>query len=77
LAYNPIWDVKKRIPLFTKRKKSRCWFAAGWYKIYQKDQWQIVQNPKLISIKRNRYLGPYHDKQSASLAEAQSIEDTL
>jgi hypothetical protein len=61
-AFNPMWDVKKKIPLFTKRKKSRCWFAAGWYLIKQKDIWRVIQNPKLIAVKRYQYCGPFYDQ---------------
>lgn len=66
VAYNPVWDLKRRLPLFTKRRKSKSWFAAGWYAIKQKNIWQVTHNPKLISIKRYQYHGPY---QTAIAAE--------
>jgi hypothetical protein len=31
--YNPLWDVKHRLPLFTRDTKSKSWFAAGWYRV--------------------------------------------
>lgn len=65
VAYNSIWDLKRRLPLFTKRKKSKSWFAAGWYTIKQKNVWQTIYNPKLISVKRYPYHGPFKDLQSA------------
>jgi len=68
-AYNPVWDLKKKIPLFTKRKKSRCWFAAGWYRVRIRNQWCVLQNPKLIVVNRHEFLGPFSNSQSASNME--------
>lgn len=65
-VYNPLWDLKRKLPLFTKQRKSKSWFAAGWYAIQQKNVWQVVQNPKLITVKRYQYHGPY---QTAVAAE--------
>lgn len=64
-AYNPVWDLKRKIPLFTKRKKSRCWFAAGWYRVQIHNQWRVLHNPKLIVIRRHNYFGPYMDSLTA------------
>jgi hypothetical protein len=68
-AYNVLWDLKRKLPLFTKQRKSRCWFAAGWYKIKFRDQWSVIQNPKLISINRYPYHGPYYTCHDAEQAE--------
>ena len=65
-VYNPIWDVKHRLPLFTKDIKSKSWFAAGWYTVKQHRTWQAVQNPKLIVLERYKYQGPFHTKEEAN-----------
>jgi hypothetical protein len=64
--YNGMWDVQKKIPLFTKSRKSKSWYAAGWYVIRQRREWEIVQNPKLITLQRYPYQGPYHTKEEAN-----------
>jgi hypothetical protein len=64
-VFNPVWDVKHRIPLFTKENKSKSWFAAGWYGVKQHRKWKIVQNPKLITLQRYSWQGPYHTKKEA------------
>jgi hypothetical protein len=64
-VFNPVWDVKHRIPLFTKENKSKSWFAAGWYCVKQHRKWKIVQNPKLITLQRYSWQGPYHTKKEA------------
>lgn len=65
--YNPLWDVKHRLPLFTKTKKSRSWFAAGWYCVKQKKEWEVVRSPKLITLQRYPYRGPFHTNEEALL----------
>lgn len=62
-AHNPVWDVQKHLPLYTKTKKSKSWFAAGWYAIKRGRHWRVVQDPKLIALQRYQYQGPYHSAQ--------------
>lgn len=64
-TYNPMWDLKHKLPLFTKEKKSKSWYAAGWYAVKQHRSWKVVQNPKLILLERYQYQGPFYDEQSA------------
>ena len=65
-AYNGMWNVKMKLPLFTKQAKSKSWFAAGWYKVKQHRTWKVVQNPKLITLERYKFQGPYHTKEEAN-----------
>jgi hypothetical protein len=66
-VYNPLWDVKRRLPLFTRDTKSKSWFAAGWYRMRQHRKWKTVQHPKLISLERYEYQGPFQTKEQASV----------
>jgi hypothetical protein len=61
-AYNGMWHVQLRIPVFTKSTKSRSWYAAGWYAVQQARSWKIVRNPKLILLQRYRFQGPFQDR---------------
>jgi hypothetical protein len=65
-VYNPIWNVQHRLPLFTKNNKSRSWYAAGWYQVKQRRTWSIVQSPKLITLERYPYQGPFHTREEAN-----------
>lgn len=65
-VYNPLWDVKHKLPLFTRDTKSKSWFAAGWYRVKQHSSWKAVQNPKLITLQRYPYVGPFHTKEEAN-----------
>lgn len=65
-AHNPIWDVKHRLPLYTKNKKSKSWFAAGWYQVQRGRNWRVVRDPKLITLQRYKYNGPFHTQEEAN-----------
>ena len=65
-AHNGMWDVKHKLPLFTKTNKSKSWFAAGYYWVKQHRNWKVMHNPKLILLERYPYQGPYHTKEQAN-----------
>jgi hypothetical protein len=60
-----IYEVRRQLPLFTKTRKSKSWYAAGWYKVMQNRTWRVVRNPKLITLQRYPYHGPFHSEQEA------------
>jgi hypothetical protein len=65
-VYNPMWDVPKKLPIYTKTNKSKSWFAAGWYRVKKGRNWSVVQGPKLILLQRYPYQGPFYTKETAS-----------
>lgn len=65
-VYNPMWDVPKKLPIYTKTTKSKSWFAAGWYRVKKGRNWTVVQGPKLILLQRYPYAGPFYTKETAS-----------
>jgi hypothetical protein len=64
-ANNPMWDVKMKLPIYTKTAKSKSWFAAGWYCVRKGRSWTLSQDPKLIVLQRYPYQGPYHTEEAA------------
>lgn len=66
-AHNAMWDVRRKIPLFTKTAKSKSWYAAGWYLVKQHRHWSTVRNPKLIILDRYQFQGPFHSKEQANV----------
>jgi hypothetical protein len=64
-VYNPMWDVKQKLPIYTKTNKSKSWFAAGWYKVKKGRNWSVKQDPKMILLQRYGYQGPFYTKQQA------------
>jgi hypothetical protein len=65
-VFNPIWNVKHKLPLYTTDEASKCWVAAGWYQIKKGKHWAVAQDPKLILLERYPYRGPYYTKEEAS-----------
>lgn len=63
--YNGIWNVPQKLPLFTKTKKSKSWYAAGWYQVKKGRHWSVVQDPKLILLQRYPYTGPFYTMEDA------------
>jgi len=64
-VYNPMWDVPQKLPVYTKTKKSKSWYAAGWYTVKKGRHWAAMQDPKLILLHRYPYQGPYQTKEEA------------
>ena len=60
--YNPVYDVRRKLPLFTKSKQSKSLYCAGYYAIKFNKGWVKGFCPKLITIERNPYKGPFKDK---------------
>jgi hypothetical protein len=57
--FDPVYNLKKRLPLYTKNAKSKCRVCAGYYLVRSKNQWQKKFCPKLIVLERNPYYGPF------------------
>lgn len=64
-VYNPMWDLQQKLPIYTKTTKSKSWFAAGWYRVKKGRNWSTVQDPKLITVQRYPYQGPFYTKETA------------
>jgi len=59
LPYNAIYQVKKHLPLFTKSDKSKSLYCAGYYIIKFDKGWVKSFCPKLITVERYPYKGPF------------------
>lgn len=57
--FNPMFDVKRHLPLFTKSNKSKSVYCAGYYIIKFDKGWVKSFCPKLITIERYQYEGPF------------------
>jgi hypothetical protein len=63
--HNPMWDVSQQLPVYTKTNKSKSWFAAGWYNVKKGRKWKAVLAPKLITLQRYPYQGPFYTQEEA------------
>ena len=71
--FNPLWDVQKGLPLYTKTPKSKSMFCAGYYIVkFETVNWRKAYCPKIITLQRYKYKGPIKSKTEmvATLNEA-------
>ena len=60
--YNPMFDVQKQLPIYSKTLKSKSLFCAGYYIICFEKGWRKAYCPKLITLQRYPYKGPMKSK---------------
>ena len=60
--YNPMFDVQKQLPIYTKAPKSKSLFCAGYYIICFEKGWRKAYCPKVITLQRYAYKGPIKTK---------------
>lgn len=66
-TYNDVIDIRRRLHLYTKNRTSKCYYAAGYFRIKMDEQWTTVFCPKYIFLQRYEYTGPYMTEQEARL----------
>jgi hypothetical protein len=59
LPYDPVYNVKKKLPLFAKNAKSKSQYCAGFYVVKFRKNWAKSFCPKLISLERYEFRGPF------------------
>jgi hypothetical protein len=57
--HNPMFDIKRKLPLFTKSSDSKSSYCAGYYVIRFDKGWVKSHCPKLITLQRYEYKGPF------------------
>jgi hypothetical protein len=60
--YNPMFNVQKQLPIYTKTPKSKSQFCAGYYIICFEKGWRKAYCPKMITLSRYEYKGPMKTK---------------
>lgn len=58
-VYNSVLDVKRKLHIFTKTPKSKCYHVAGWFAVKQGAEYANIFCPKYIFVQRYDYIGPY------------------
>jgi len=67
-AYEPLYDVQKKLPLYIKRLKSKSQHCAGHYIIKFRKGWVKSFCPKLITLERYPYQGPWKTEEESKQA---------
>lgn len=56
---NAMFDIRRKLPLFTKSEDSKSLYCAGYYVIKFDKGWVKSFCPKLITLQRYEYKGPF------------------
>ena len=59
LPHNSMFDIKRKLPLFTKSIDSKSLYCAGFYVIRFDKGWDKSFCPKLITLQRYEHRGPF------------------
>jgi hypothetical protein len=59
LPHNSMFDIRKKLPLFTKSEDSKSLYCAGYYVIKFDKGWVKSFCPKLITLQRYPFKGPF------------------
>lgn len=70
--HNEVLDVQRYLPIYTKSAKSKSFFCAGYYIIKFSNTWVRAYCPKLITLNRYEYEGPFktQERMLAAMKEA-------
>jgi hypothetical protein len=71
-VYNSVFDVRRKLHLYTETPKSKCYHAAGWFAVKLTTEYVEIFCPKYIFIQRYPYLGPFKSQD-----EVKNIINTL
>ena len=66
--HEPLYNVQKKLPLYTKRSKSKSQHCAGHYIIKFRKGWVKSFCPKLITLERYPYQGPWKTEEESKIA---------
>jgi len=64
-TFNSILDIKRKLHIYTKTQKSKCFYAAGWFILNHTGEDEIVFCPKYIFVQRYPYTGPFKSRVDA------------
>ena len=70
--HNPVYNVVKKLPIYAKSGKSKSLYCAGYYVIQFRKGWVKSFCPKLITLERYPYQGPFKTE-----AEMRSVLNTV
>lgn len=64
--HNQVWDVQRKLAVYSKTAKSRSLYCAGHYTIRFDGEWTTEFCPKLITISRYEFMGPFRTAAEAA-----------
>lgn len=61
--YNELYDVTRRVPIYTTKPRSKSYYCAGYYLVQMGNSWIREFCPKLIALQRYQFQGPFRTEQ--------------
>jgi len=58
-AYNQVYNIVKKLPVYSKSPKSKSLYCAGYYLIKLNGNWVPAYCPKSITLNRYEFQGPF------------------
>jgi len=76
VPYNEVYDVRKKLPLYSKNEKSFSMHCAGYYVVKYENGWTRSFCPKLVTLEKYEFFGPYKNKEDMlTMLRKKSKED--
>jgi hypothetical protein len=69
--HNPVYNIKKKLPIYSKSGKSKSLYCAGYYVIQFRKGWVKSFCPKLITLERYLFNGPFRTEEEMKAALSQ------
>ena len=63
--FNQVYHMQCKVPIFTKENKSKSFYCAGYYIIRINKDWLHQFCPKLITLLKYKFHGPFKTEQKA------------
>lgn len=67
-VFNQVYDIKRKLPIYSKSLKSKSLYCAGYYLIKINQVWCLQFCPKNITLNRYQFQGPFRTEQEAKNA---------
>jgi hypothetical protein len=64
--HNEVLDVQRYLPIYTKATNSKSFYCAGHYLVKYSSTWVHEYCPKIITLNRHEYQGPFKTKERAT-----------
>jgi hypothetical protein len=63
-VYNPVFDLKRKIPMYSKGDNNKTLFCAGFYWVKFDNGWKRTFCPKEETLDQFKFIGPFKDEKS-------------
>lgn len=63
--YNSLLNISKKIPVYAKTHKSKSFYCAGHYLVKVGNTYTHAYCPKLLTLSRHEFFGPFYTTSSA------------